>query len=175
MRKISLPARRRIQRFTIHKDDAMTATTIARHHLEVAARPDVLRHLLVAMQSPTRGSMPRWAMQRKHDWPFASGPDAHAREKLESYSISGNFFGIREIFFPDCDAFELSSRARERDNGGASIYGETWRFRPARLVVGTCSRSAIRWLWVLCAVKRSPCPLTTAGGDLRRLIEFVRA
>jgi hypothetical protein len=34
------------------------------------------------------------------------------RRKLEGWSISGNFFGIRDILFPDRDKFGLSGAER---------------------------------------------------------------
>src|SRR5258708_4400190 len=43
--------------------------------------------------------------------------DLLTRRKLERYSISGNFFGNRRIFFPDRDRFGLSTSQRRGDNG----------------------------------------------------------
>jgi hypothetical protein len=39
------------------------------------------------------------------------------RRNLERYSISGNFFGIRGILFPDRDGIGLSASQRRGDNG----------------------------------------------------------
>jgi hypothetical protein len=51
------------------------------------------------------------------------------RQKLERRAISGNFFGIRRIFFPDRDGFGLSGAKRGGDNGGSGwrVEGEKQR------------------------------------------------